>query len=56
METERTTGTVWDCELEQRVTPNRHEGTFWIDRNVPKLEAGDHCTIYKFTKSHRTVP
>ena len=38
-----------------RVTPKGHERTFWGDGNVPKLEVGNGCTIYKFTKNHRTV-
>lgn len=38
-----------------RVTPQIQDGTFWGDGNVPELEVGDVCTIYKFTKNHRTI-
>ena len=46
---------AWAWERELGLTISGYEGATWYDRNVQKLDCGDACIFFKFSKSHLIV-
>lgn len=44
-----------ELEVEMGLTINGHQGSYWDDENVRKLDYGDVAQLSKFTKNHSFV-
>lgn len=55
-ETESKFQVAWLCRVGNGLSANWHEGCFWVNENILKLNGIDSHTFHKSTKSHWTTP